>query len=127
MDEAAIDRLQLKVAKATFELNEWAYPPKIKTDEDKMSYVLHRIYKQPPSGHLLEYPCIILEFSNVYNRNADDRRYLQYDKYLLTVVTKSLYAADSFRKALLEMPFATFDRSFVSDNLYHDTIYIYTK
>lgn len=81
------------------------------------------LYFQPPSGYKLQYPCIVYSESRRQNRHANDGVYAQHPFYTVTVIDSD---PDSELKAAISvLPKCAYDRSFVSDNLYHTTFTIY--
>ena len=44
------------------------------------------VYFQPPEYIKLKYPCIIYSLANFSNRNANDKKYIKYKKYTITLV-----------------------------------------
>lgn len=82
----------------------------------------NRVYFQPPSS--LVYPCIIYEKKDYDVLNADDRKYFMKARYTITLIGKSA-DNDTVCKKLLDIPYCSFDRRFISDNLYHDVFNLY--
>lgn len=76
-------------------------------------------YFQPPTNIKLQYPCIIYKRKRIDTRKADNLKYLMYDCYDVTLITKD---PDSpLPKRLL----GSFDHISLSnhttiDNLHHD-------
>lgn len=81
------------------------------------------VYYQPPESLRLDYPCIVYEKEDINTDYADDKTYSKTSEYLLTVI--GLDPDIDIPEQLLELPYCTFDRRFVSDNLYHDVLRIY--
>lgn len=79
------------------------------------------VYFQPPTGTLLEYPCIIYKLSDIEAFHADNILYDLNSKYEVTYITRD--PDDENRYNIAMLPMCSFDRSFVSDNLNH---YVYT-
>ena len=85
----------------------------------------NNVYYQPPQSFKLKYPCIIYSREKVGTTFADDKAYDFNTKYKVTVVytdpdDKLVY------DILANVPMCTHDSHFVSDNLYHDALTIYT-
>lgn len=79
-----------------------------------------KIYNQPPSEHLLEYPCLIYTFSNYETLYSDDKRYLTWPSYMLTLIDKNPESA--IQQSIMDLGgpcFVRFNRFFTSDNLNH--------
>lgn len=81
------------------------------------------VYFQPPENLKLKYPCIVYNKSDEDNRFADDAKYLRTNVYELTIIDKD---PDSLiPECISKLPFCSFDRYFVSDNLNHYSYRLY--
>jgi hypothetical protein len=82
------------------------------------------VYYQPPESVKLKYPCIIYERAKTDVRYANNKVYNATKCYDLTLIYKN---ADSelFDKILTSFQMIQHDRSFKSDNLYHDVFKLY--
>lgn len=81
------------------------------------------LYFQPPSGYRLKYPCIVYSESRIQNRHANDKVYLQHPFYTVTVIDRD--PDSKLKTAVSVLPKCAYDRSFISDGLYHTTFTIY--
>lgn len=98
-----------------------------------LQYELERIlgsrnvYFQPPEYIKLKYPCIIYSLANFSNKNANDKKYIKYKKYTLTLVLQEYtdIIADDLVNKILDLQYCFFDRSFISGNMYHYTFDLY--
>lgn len=81
------------------------------------------VYYQPPESIKLKYPCIIYEKNNIDVDYADDSAYQMNDMYLVTLIGRDPDTEIPYQ--LLLLPTSSFERRFVSDNLYHDVFRIY--
>lgn len=81
------------------------------------------VYYDPPETLKISYPAIIYSKSGLTNKKADDANYHINTKYDITVIDKR--PDNAVIKKLLELPYCSYDRHFVSDNLHHDTLTIY--
>lgn len=81
------------------------------------------VYYQPPESIKLKYPCIIYEKSDIDVNYADDTAYSMNDLYLVTLIGRNPDTEIPYQ--ILQIPSSSFDRRFVSDNLYHDIFRIY--
>lgn len=75
------------------------------------------VYFQPPESIKLVYPCIVYSFGRLNNRRADNRNYKTCFAYTVTYITRD--PVDKTPLAINDIPESSFDRYFVSDNLYH--------
>ena len=84
----------------------------------------NRVYYQPPETVKLQYPAVIYHFEGFYQRPANDKWYITEGRYNITFIHKDPdvnYGEEMF--SAFQM--CSFDRRFVSDNLYHDVYTIY--
>lgn len=81
------------------------------------------VYFQPPASVKLNFPCIIYERSNVNTLNADDTNYITKKQYTVTVIDKN--PDSELPDKISELPYCSFERFFVSDNLNHDVFKIF--
>lgn len=81
------------------------------------------LYFQPPSGYRLKYPCVVYSESRIQNRHANDKVYLQHPFYTVTVIDRD--PDSKLKTAVSVLPKCAYDRSFISDGLYHTTFTIY--
>lgn len=81
------------------------------------------VYYQPPESLKLEYPAIVYSKSRIDKRNANDSGYNLNTRYELIVVDKR--PDNPVIEKLLSLPYCSYDRPYVSDNLNHDVLTIY--
>ena len=71
----------------------------------------------------MSYTAIKYSMSDVDVRHADDTSYSKTIKYELIVIAKK--QDDPVIEKLLELPYCSYDRHYVSDNLHHDVLILY--
>lgn len=81
------------------------------------------VYYQPPESLKLEYPAIVYSKSRIDKRNANDSGYNLNTRYELIVIDKR--PDNPVIEKLLSLPYCSYDRPYVSDNLNHDVLTIY--
>lgn len=81
------------------------------------------VYFQPPTSITLKYPCIVYKLDGVEGVHADDRRYLNTKRYLVTVVDRN--PDTLIPDKLLESQYCEFEDHFVVDNLNHYVCSLY--
>ena len=81
------------------------------------------VYYQPPKSMEMSYTAIKYSMSDVDVRHADDTSYSKTIKYELIVIAKK--QDDPVIEKLLELPYCSYDRHYVSDNLHHDVLILY--
>lgn len=81
------------------------------------------VYFQPPPKMTIPYPAIIYERSRVRKLKANNRNYNKKVVYQVTVISKD--PENIFCDKIDDLPYSTYDRRFISDNLYHDVFTVY--
>lgn len=79
---------------------------------------------QPPPSIMLTYPCIVYNLQRVYTRHADNYPYIGKDQYTITVIDPDPDSQIA-KEIIKHFRYASFDRRFVADNLYHDVVTLY--
>ena len=83
-------------------------------------------YQAPGSGTTnfkMEYPAIKYSKSSITKTHANDIAYSMRDRYEIVVIAK--LPDNEVIKKLLELPYCSYDRQYISNNLYHDVLTIY--
>lgn len=83
------------------------------------------VYFQPPSNLKLKYPCIVYSMDRVATLTANNTVYKIDHYYAITLITTN--ADNDIVDKIIKLPFCTFDRSYVSDGLYHYSFSLYYK
>lgn len=97
----------------------------------RLSLILHgilgsgEVYYEPPETVKMSYPAIVYSRSNFDGKNADNIRYMAFDKYEVTYIHKQ--PEDDVLERLLAFGSFFHNRSFTSDDLYHDVFTIYIQ
>ena len=81
------------------------------------------VYYQPPESVKINYPAIIYSCSDIDVRHANDKTYMMTRRYEIIVIDKK--PDNSVIDILLQLPLCSYDRHYVSDNLYHDVLTLY--
>lgn len=81
------------------------------------------VYYQPPESKKMDYPAIKYSKKNIRTTHANNRKYSMMDCYELIVIAR--LPDHPVIKKLLELPYCSYDRRYVSDNLYHDVLTLY--
>ena len=81
------------------------------------------VYYQPPESKKMEYPAIRYSKSNIRITHANDAKYSKNNRYELIVIAKD--PDHEVIDKLLELPYCSYDRRYMADNLYHDTFTLY--
>lgn len=73
------------------------------------------VYFQPPESVKMSYPAIVYGLDNIENVHADDRVYLAYKRYWVTVIDKN--PDSKLVDMVAKIPTCRFDRYYTSENL----------
>ena len=82
-----------------------------------------KVYYQPPESLKMEYPCIRYSKVDIDSTHADNMKYKMHDVYDIIVIDRK--PDNPVIKKILELPYSSFDRHYISDNLNHDIIRLY--
>lgn len=82
-----------------------------------------RCYYDPPPNIHMNYPAIVYHLSNVDTDYANNKPHRVTPIFMCTLISRNP-ALDIFQK-LLWLPKASFNRSYISDNLVHRVFTIY--
>ena len=81
------------------------------------------VYYQPPTNIKMVYTAIRYARKVIDAKYADDRIYSRMTCYEIIVISKT--PDHPVIEKLLELPYCSYDRHYVSDNLYHDVFTLY--
>ena len=81
------------------------------------------VYYKPPETLKLKYPAIEYSKANIEDTYANNSVYSRKTKYTLVVIDTK--PDNPVIDKLLDLPYSSFDRHYVSDNLNHDVITLY--
>ena len=81
------------------------------------------VYYQPPESTKMQYDAIRYSMKKISSTYANDVKYSMRNCYELTVISKR--PDHPVIKKLLSLPYCTYDRHYVADNLNHDILTIY--
>lgn len=81
------------------------------------------VYYQPPESIKMQYPAIRYSKKTISSIYANNAKYSMQDCYELIVISR--LPDNPVIKKLLELPYCSYDRPYVADNLNHDVLTIY--
>lgn len=81
------------------------------------------VYYEPPETIKMSYPAIVYSKNNLDTKKANNNRYLTMTRYELIVIDKR--PDNPVIQTLLDLPYCSYDRSYISDNLHHDSLTLY--
>lgn len=80
------------------------------------------VYYVAPS--VVKYPCIIYDRSTYDTKYADNEKYKKLVHYTVQLITKQA-DSEALIDKLLDLDYCSFNRQYVSDNLYHCVFDLY--
>ena len=81
------------------------------------------VYYQPPESIKMQYDAIRYSKKTIDSKYANDRKYSMTDCYEVIVI--SGLPDKPVIKKLLSLPYCSYDRHYIADNLHHDVLTIY--
>lgn len=81
------------------------------------------VYYQPPESIKMQYDAIRYSKKIIDSKYANDRKYSMIDCYEIIVISR--LPDNPVIKKLLSLPYCSYDRHYVADNLHHDVLTIY--
>ena len=82
-----------------------------------------QVYFQPPETIKMQYPAIVYSIDIINTPYADNRVYLSFDRYSVTVIDRD---PDSIIPSkILSLPMCEFDRFYTKNNLNHYVFKLY--
>ena len=83
----------------------------------------NNVYYQPPESIKMQYDAILYSKKTITSQYANDRKYMMRDCYELIVISR--LPDNPVIKKLLELPYCSYDRHYIANNLNHDVLTIY--
>ena len=83
----------------------------------------NEVYYKPPKNTMMSYPAIRYNLKDIVLKRADDLSYIKRNRYEVIVIDKK--PDNPVISKLLNLPYCSYDRPYVSDNLYHDVLTLY--
>ena len=83
----------------------------------------NHVYYQPPESLKMEYPAIKYSKLNIKSTFANNAAYSFSDCYELIVIDKK--PDNPVIKELLRLPYCSYNRHYIADNLNHDVLTLY--
>lgn len=81
------------------------------------------VYYQPPESIKMQYDAIRYSKKTINSKYANDRKYSMIDCYEIIVISR--LPDNPVIKKLLSLPYCSYDRHYVADNLHHDVLTIH--
>ena len=81
------------------------------------------VYYQPPASGRMDYPAIRYSRSRIDSKFANNSKYSSKTRYEIIVIDRM--PDNPVIEKILELPYSSYDRHYVSDNLNHDVITLY--
>lgn len=86
--------------------------------QEFLSNFCEHVYYQPPESAKIIYPAIIFSKTEIINMHANNRVYRQLKFYQVTVIDEE--PESEIVRQVSQIPKCEFDRTYKSENLYHD-------
>lgn len=80
------------------------------------------VYYQPPVSMKMKYPAIRYERTNISSNHADNQKYKSVLTFQAIAISREI--DDPMVEKLLALPYCSFDRHYIADNLHHDVFSI---
>lgn len=81
------------------------------------------VYFQSPEKNKMEYPAIRYSLIKIESNYANDAKYSNFNRYEIIVIDR--LPNNEVIQKILQLPYSSFDRHYVSDNMNHDVIILY--
>ena len=81
------------------------------------------VYFQPPESRKMKYPAIRYNKAKIESVNAGDKLYFKNTRYEVIVISRT--PDHPVINRILELPHCVHDRTYITENLYHDTFTLY--
>lgn len=85
---------------------------------------IKKVYYQPPASLAMEYDCIRVTKERIHTMRANNVGYRLTDRYNLIYITRNSNSQVP-SQLLRTFPMCEFERSYVSNNLYHHVFALY--
>ena len=83
----------------------------------------NEVYYKPPKNIMMRYPAILYNLKDIVLNHADDSSYTKRNRYEVIVIDKK--PDNPVISKLLDLPYCSYDRQYIADNLYHDVLILY--
>lgn len=81
------------------------------------------VYFQPPESIRMVYPAIVYELDDIDTFKANDKSYILNRRYSIKYISRD--PDNNVIDEIMELPYCSFSRRFIIDNLYHDCFDLY--
>ena len=81
------------------------------------------VYYNPPASIKMNYDAIRYSKKRIDAKYANDKRYKNLTCYEIIVISRK--PDHPVVEKLLDLPYSSYDRTYVADNLYHDVLTLY--
>ena len=83
----------------------------------------NEVYYKPPKNTMMSYPAIRYNLKDIVLKRADDSSYTKRNRYEVIAIDKK--PDNPVISKLLDLPYCSYDRQYIADNLYHDVLILY--
>lgn len=82
------------------------------------------LYFQPPDSLQMKYPAIRYYIRGLDYNYADNKKVIGKDRYEIIILNKK-HDMKTVKKILTDFEYSSFDRSYISDGIYHYVLELY--
>lgn len=82
------------------------------------------VYFQPPESQIINYDCFVYYIADINSKYANNKNYANKKMYDIKLISRNP-RDDLMDKLLDHFSYIRFDRSYISDNLYHFVFALY--
>lgn len=83
------------------------------------------VYYNPPESQKMNFPCIVYNLSYIEQVHADNKKYIDYTTYKITVVSKT--PDHPAIRGVLDLPMTKFSANFTKNGFYHTVMTLIQK
>jgi hypothetical protein len=83
------------------------------------------VYYNPPESQKMNFPAIVYNLSDIRQVHADNRKYVDFTSYKITIVSKKV--DHPAIRGVLDLPMTKFSTNFTKNGYYHTVIFLMQK
>ena len=83
------------------------------------------VYYNPPETLKMSFPAIVYNLSDIRQVHADNRKYVDFTTYKITVISKQV--DNPAIRGVLDLPMTKFSTNYTKNGFYHTVIFLIQK
>ena len=83
------------------------------------------VYYNPPESLKMSFPAIVYNLSDIRQVHADNRKYVDFTTYKITVISKQV--DNPAIRGVLDLPMTKFSTNYTKNGFYHTVIFLIQK